>query len=97
MEKKDNTAKFNSLIKRVIEFIECDKDEEAREVFNRDIFPEFKEIIWDTQNPLNKFVFLFCQLDEYLNNKGAIIANVINKEKVLDDYYGDCSDKFGKI
>jgi hypothetical protein len=97
MMRDEITIKFDELIKRVVTCIEQNNIQKARNIFNRNVFPEFKEIVWKTSSPLNKFVFFFCELDEYLNNKGARIANAINKEKVLDDYYGDYSNKLSKI
>lgn len=91
------TKEFDILISSVLGLIKEDKLFEAKTMFNKDIFPKFRELVWEKTNPLNHFVFFFCELDEFLNNEGAKILGVSGEEKILDLYENEYKEEFFKL
>ncbi|MDD5032599.1 MAG: hypothetical protein PHC85_00560 [Candidatus Pacebacteria bacterium] len=85
---KNLVENFNDDIKKVMEFINSDKKDEARVFFNDIIFKKYGKLIRDKENPLVFFEIFFTELDDYLNNEGAIMLGVISKNDILKDYSG---------
>lgn len=80
---------FDNDIKKVMNFILLDKTEEARVFFNNIIFKKYEKNIRDKENPLVFFEIFFSELDDYLNNKGAVILNNIGKDSIVGSYNSD--------
>ena len=86
---KNVVKDFDDKIKEVMELITLDKKEKAREFFNNEILKTYERDIRDKKNPLVFFEIFFSELDDYLNNKGAVILDNINKDNIVGSYNSD--------
>ena len=80
---------FNDDVKKVINFIEADRLEEARRFFNDVIFKKYGKYVRDKESPLVFFEIFFTELDEYLNSEGARISGSVSKDEIIGSYYSD--------
>ena len=62
---------------------------EARVIFNRDIYPRYKDAINDDKSSLRPLAFFFFELDEFLNNQNARLLGQSTKKEILGSFYSD--------
>jgi adenosine deaminase len=79
-----------------MEMVKEGKDQDARTLFNSNIYPNFEKYFKNEKESepkaLDKKIF-FYELDEYLNNEGAKILLQTSREKILDLYLSYLEDK----
>lgn len=80
---------FDNDIKKVIDLIVLDKTEEACGFFNDVVFKKYEKDIRDKGNPLVFFEIFFSEMDDYLNNKGAMILGNVDKNNIVGSYNSD--------
>lgn len=96
MEKYSVTT-FHHDMRRIIALLEENREQDARSVFNREIYSKYADIRGsDVENPLSHVILFFYDLDEYLNNQNARIAGVVCRKEVISSFYSDYQDELQK-
>lgn len=79
---------FEQDTEKVMKLVITHRDNEAREVFNRDVYDRYVRIMFgDADHPLKVFTIYFVYLDKYFNNEGAKILGWVDRETTLESYY----------
>jgi hypothetical protein len=78
MNSDQTVENFHALIEAVIGLIRSGDDEQARTLFNQELFPKY-----------NSLVFLYGEMDKFLNSPGAKIIGMIDRDTVLGTYDSD--------
>ena len=82
--------RFERDIRKVMGLVIAHQDEEARELFNREVYHRYIGVmVGDAKHPLKAFTIYFVYLDKYFNNEGAKILGWVDRETTLESYYGE--------
>ena len=82
--------RFERDIRKVMGLVIAHQDEEARELFNREVYHRYIGVmVGDTDHPLKACTVYFLNLDEYFNNEGAKILGWVDRHTALRDYRGE--------
>jgi hypothetical protein len=81
---------FEKDIRRVMALVIAHRDEEARELFNRELYDRYHQVMCGRANhPLKACTVYFLNLNEYINNEGAKILGVTDRRSTVSEYYWD--------
>ena len=84
---------FERDIRKVMGLVIAHRDDEARELFNRELMPRYYPVMCgDTNHPLKACTVYFLNLDEYFNNEGAQILGWVDRRTALADYRSEFPD-----
>jgi hypothetical protein len=88
MNTDQTVENFHNLIEAVIGLIRSGDDEQARTLFNQELFPKYNTLVHDDERFRNLF-FLYGEMDKFLNSPSAKIIGMIDRDTVLGTYDSD--------
>lgn len=84
---------FNADMCRVIDLIRSGREEDARVLFNEEIFPRYSDIMYsDEDTALRVVAFFFYDVSDYLNKSSWREAGASTSNYIIDVYNSDFQD-----
>ena len=81
---------FSNDMKQIVSLLEQNKEQEARLIFNREIYEKYSDIRGsNVENPLSRVILFFYDLDEYLNSPNARFLGVASRANIIASFYSD--------
>ena len=86
---KQSLIKYCESLTKILSYLEKKEVEKAKEMFNNNVYPLYKDSIMDTTNPISKFRWSFISLDKFLNNSNIEMLKFLDLNNVISDVLDD--------
>lgn len=73
----------------VIKLLEAGDESGAKLLFNSKIYPDFIELVNNSDSIIREFLTYFIEMDEYFNNSAIKTIGMVTKELLIGSYHSD--------